>query len=50
MDMLKKMEKDHKISQDEHKRLDAEVQKATDQAIAEINQLLAAKEKEIMTV
>jgi ribosome recycling factor len=50
MDVLKKLEKDHKISQDEHKRLDTDVQKATDQAIAEINQMLAAKEKEIMTV
>jgi ribosome recycling factor len=48
--VLKKMEKDHKISQDEHKRLDADVQKATDQTIADINQLIAAKEKEIMTV
>jgi ribosome recycling factor len=44
------MEKDHKISQDEHKRFDTDVQKATDQAIADINQMLAAKEKEIMTV
>ena len=50
MDALKKMEKDHQISQDEHKRMDEEVQKATDQAIIEIDQLLAAKEKEIMTV
>ena len=50
MDTLKKMEKDHQISQDEHKRFDSDVQKATDQSIAEIDQLLAAKEKEIMTV
>lgn len=50
MDLLKKMEKDHQISQDEHKRLDNEVQKATDQAIADIDQMLATKEKEIMTV
>ena len=50
MDVLKKMEKDHKISQDDHKRLDGEVQKATDQAIADIDHMLAAKEKEIMTV
>jgi ribosome recycling factor len=28
----------------------AEVQKATDQAIAEVDQTLAGKEKEIMTV
>ncbi len=50
MDVLKKMEKDHQISQDDHKRMDAEVQKATDQAIADIDHMLAAKEKEIMTV
>jgi ribosome recycling factor len=50
MDLLKKMEKDHQISQDDHKRLDNEVQKATDQAIADIDQMLATKEKEIMTV
>ncbi len=45
MDILKKQEKDHVISQDDHKRLDTEVQKATDQAISEIDQLLAAKER-----
>ena len=50
MDVLKKLEKDHKISQDEHKRHDGEVQKTTDQAISEIDQTLATKEKEIMTV
>jgi ribosome recycling factor len=50
MDELKKMEKDHQISQDDHKRLDGDVQKATDQAITDIDHLLAAKEKEIMTV
>ncbi|MCZ7656984.1 MAG: ribosome recycling factor [Xanthobacteraceae bacterium] len=50
LDVLKKLEKDHKISKDDHDR-DAElVQKATDQAIAEVDQALAAKEKEIMTV
>ena len=50
MDLLKKLEKDHAISQDDHKRMDAEVQKVTDQSIAEIDQMLATKEKEIMTV
>jgi ribosome recycling factor len=50
MDVLKKMEKDHEISQDDHKRMDGEVQKATDQAIHDIDQMLAGKEKEIMTV
>jgi ribosome recycling factor len=50
MDLLKKLEKDHQISQDDHKRMDTEVQKATDQCIADIDQMLATKEKEIMTV
>ena len=50
MEALKKMEKDHKISKDDHKRMDTEVQKATDQAISDIDHALAAKEKEIMTV
>jgi ribosome recycling factor len=50
METLKKLEKDHKISQDEHKRHNNDVQKATDQTVAEIDQALAIKEKEIMTV
>jgi ribosome recycling factor len=50
MEVLKKLEKDHKISEDEHKRMDSEVQKATDQSITEIDHALAAKEKEVMTV
>jgi ribosome recycling factor len=50
MEVLKKLEKDHKISEDEHKRMDAEVQKATDQSITEIDHALATKEKEVMTV
>jgi ribosome recycling factor len=50
LDILKKMEKDGKISQDDHDRMTTEVQKATDQTIAEVDQALATKEKEIMTV
>ena len=50
LDILKKLEKDHKISEDDHKHESDLVQKATDEAIAEVDQLLAAKEKEIMTV
>ncbi len=48
MDHLKQDEKKHEISQDEHKRLEAEVQKLTDDSIAEIDQTLAAKDKEIL--
>ena len=50
MDTVKKLEKNHEISEDDQKRLDNEVQKATDGMISEIEQLLATKEKEILTV
>ena len=50
LDLLKKLEKDHKISEDEHNRQAGDVQKATDATIAEVDKLLAGKEKEIMTV
>jgi ribosome recycling factor len=50
LDVLKKLEKDHKISEDDHTHQAELVQKATDQAISEIDQTLAVKEKEIMTV
>jgi ribosome recycling factor len=50
LDVLKKLEKDHKISQDDEKRFSTDVQKATDGVVTEIDQLLAAKEKEILTV
>jgi len=50
MDVLKKLEKGHEMSEDDQERHAGEVQKATDGTIAEIDQLLAAKEKEILTV
>jgi ribosome recycling factor len=50
LDIIKKLEKAHEISEDDQKRHDTEVQKATDAVIGEVDQLLAAKEKEIMTV
>lgn len=50
LDVIKKQEKAHDISEDDEKRLGGDVQKATDGMITEIEQLLAAKEKEIMTV
>jgi ribosome recycling factor len=50
LDVLKKLEKDHKISEDDHNHQAELVQKATDQAISEIDHTLSAKEKEIMTV
>lgn len=50
MDVIKKLEKEHKISKDDHDRFSGEIQKATDAGIAEIDHMLAAKEKEILTV
>jgi ribosome recycling factor len=50
LDLLKKLEKEHKISEDEQTRHAGEVQKATDEIIAEVEKTLAGKEKEIMTV
>jgi ribosome recycling factor len=50
LDLVKKLEKGHEISEDDSERLATDVQKATDGVIGEIDQLLAAKEKEILTV
>ena len=48
MEALKAAEKKGKISQDEQKRLEAEVQKITDKAMVDIDAATAAKEKEIL--
>jgi len=50
MEVLKKLEKDHKIGQDEHHKFAEELQKLTDAHIKDIDQLLHAKEQEIMQV
>lgn len=50
LDLLKKLEKDSAISEDDGKRHADQVQKATDQFVAEVDTLVAAKEKEIMHV
>ena len=49
-DDLKKAEKDHAISEDEHKKMATEVQNATDAAIKRIDEALKVKEQEIMQV
>jgi len=49
-DDLKKAEKDSVISQDELKRMEAEVQKFTDEAIKRVDESLKTKEQEIMQV
>ncbi len=50
MDHLKKAEKDHDISEDEHKKLADEVQKTTDAHVKSIDEALKHKEDEIMQV
>lgn len=49
-DTLKKMEKDGKISQDEHHQYSAEIQKLTDETIKHLDETLEHKQKEIMHV
>lgn len=50
MDQLKKLEKDAEMSSDDLERLSKDVQKATDEAIVEVDQVVAHKEKEILSV
>lgn len=50
IDALKKSLKDKAIGEDDEKRHESEVQKLTDQFIAEVDHALADKEKEIMQV
>jgi ribosome recycling factor len=50
LDVLKKLLKDKAIPEDDEKRHEADVQKATDETIKEIDSVLATKEKEIMQV
>ena len=50
MELLKKLEKDKLMSEDDHKRKAEEVQKATDATIKDIDAALAHKEAEIMQV
>ena len=50
MDKVKKLLKDKAIGEDDEKRHTAEIQKATDSAVGEIDTVLASKEKEIMQV
>lgn len=50
MDLLKKLEKDGDLGQDEARALGEQVQKTTDGAVSEIDGILAVKEQEIMQV
>ena len=50
MEAIKALQKASSITEDEAKRAEKDLQTETDKAIAEVNKLLAAKEKELMTV
>ena len=50
MDDLKKAEKASVITEDEHRRMDGEVQKMTDEAVKRVDETLKTKEQEIMQV
>ena len=50
IDEAKKMQKDSEITEDELKSAEDQIQKLTDTKIAEIDKVLAEKEKEVMSV
>jgi len=50
METLKQMEKDHKITEDDHRKRSGDIQKLTDEHVKIIDDTLAAKEKETMHV
>jgi ribosome recycling factor len=50
MQDIKELLKEKLISQDDEKRAEVEVQKLTDKHVAEIEQHLTAKEKEVMQI
>ena len=50
MDKAKKLEKSSEITEDEQKDLEEEIQKLTDKHIAEIDKLVEAKNKDIMSI
>ena len=49
-DAIKKLVKDKEATEDEQKRSEADIQKVTDRHVADIDALVAAKEKDIMEV
>ncbi|CAN1512089.1 Frr Ribosome recycling factor [Methylophilaceae bacterium] len=49
-DALKKMLKDKEISEDDERRAQDDIQKATDKAVAEVDKMLQVKEAELMAV
>ena len=50
VEQIKKLKKDSKITEDDQKTAENELQKATDKAVKELEEVGASKEKEIMAV
>ncbi|MBR3653023.1 MAG: ribosome recycling factor, partial [Bacteroidales bacterium] len=50
IELLKKAQKNDGMSEDTEKEAEAEVQKITDKNVKKVDDIVAAKEKEIMTV
>ncbi len=50
MELLKKLDKDGHMSEDDHRKNSAKVQELTDKLVKEIDQLMIAKENEIKQV
>jgi ribosome recycling factor len=49
-EQFKKLLKDKELSEDEERRAQDDIQKLTDRNVAEIDRILAEKEKELLTV
>lgn len=49
-DMLKEMKKDKELSEDDHRKAQDRIQKATDTHIAKVDEVVAEKEAEIMEI
>lgn len=50
IEMVRKMEKDGEFGEDERHSLEGQIQKLTDEAVAKVDSMLAAKESDIKTV
>jgi ribosome recycling factor len=50
MDLLKRLEKDREISEDEHEKISGDMQRLTDQHIKKVDEVLQGKEKEIKQI
>jgi ribosome recycling factor len=50
LDVLKRQEKDSEITEDQHRRLQAEIQALTDDYIKKVDDAFAAKDREILQV